>query len=86
MITMAQRGGAVRTLAAIPNLDALFNARVRQGVKFALADERGSVGFDAPPGGSWTIRFDRGRVRLLSRLSGLCLIGGGVWLAVTRTR
>jgi len=28
----------------------------------------------------------RGRVRLLSRLSGLCLIGGGVWLAVTRTR
>jgi pimeloyl-ACP methyl ester carboxylesterase len=62
---MAQRGGAVRTLAAIPNLDALFNARVRQGVTFALADERGSVVFDAPPVGSWTIRFDRGRVRLL---------------------
>lgn len=62
---MAQRGGAVRTLAAIPNLDALFNARVRQGVKSALADERGSVVFDAPPVGSWTIRFDRGRVRLL---------------------
>jgi pimeloyl-ACP methyl ester carboxylesterase len=61
---MAGRGGAVRTLAAIPNLDALFNARVRQGVKFALADERGSVVFDAPPVGSWTIRFDRGRVRL----------------------
>ena len=26
----------------------------------------------------------RGRGRLLSRLSGLCLIGGGVWLAVAR--
>jgi pimeloyl-ACP methyl ester carboxylesterase len=62
---MARRGGAVRTLAAIPNLDALFNARVRQGVKSALAEERGSVVFDAPPVGSWTIRFDRGRVRLV---------------------
>jgi pimeloyl-ACP methyl ester carboxylesterase len=62
---MARRGGAVRTLAAIPNLDALFTARVRQGVSAALADERGSVVFDAPPVGSWTIRFDRGRVRLL---------------------
>jgi pimeloyl-ACP methyl ester carboxylesterase len=61
----AGRGGAVRTLAAIPNLDALFNARVRQGVSSALGDERGSVVFDAPPVGSWTIRFDRGRVRLL---------------------
>jgi pimeloyl-ACP methyl ester carboxylesterase len=62
---MAQRGGAMRTLAAIPNLDALFNARVRQGVQSALADERGSVVFDAPPVGSWTIRLDRGRVQLL---------------------
>lgn len=63
---MPQRSGAVRTLAAIPNLDALFNARVRQGIKTnALADERGSVVFDAPPVGSWTIRFNRGRVRLL---------------------
>jgi pimeloyl-ACP methyl ester carboxylesterase/predicted lipid carrier protein YhbT len=58
-------GGAVRTLAAIPNLDALFSARVRQGVSSALADERGSVVFDAPPVGSWTIQLDRGRVRLL---------------------
>jgi pimeloyl-ACP methyl ester carboxylesterase len=55
----------VRTLAAIPNLDALFNARVRQGVSSALADERGTVVFDAPPVGAWTIRLDRGRVRLL---------------------
>ena len=62
---MARRGGAVRTLAAIPNLDALFNARVRQGVRAPLADERGSVVFDAPPVGSWTIRFNQGRVRLL---------------------
>jgi threonine/homoserine/homoserine lactone efflux protein len=28
----------------------------------------------------------RGRVRLLSRLSGLTLIGGGVWLALARSR
>jgi pimeloyl-ACP methyl ester carboxylesterase len=62
---MAGRGGAVRTLAAIPNLDALFNTRVHQGVSTALADERGSVVFDAPPVGSWTIRFDRGRTRLV---------------------
>jgi len=26
------------------------------------------------------------RVRLVSRLSGVCLIGGGIWLALTRTR
>lgn len=62
---MVQRAGAVRTLAAIPNLDALFNARVHQGVSGPLAQERGSVVFDAPPVGSWTIRFNRGRVRLL---------------------
>jgi pimeloyl-ACP methyl ester carboxylesterase len=65
VIDMARRPSAARTLAAIPNLDALFNARVRQGVTFALADERGSVVFHAPPVGSWTIQFDRGRVRLL---------------------
>jgi pimeloyl-ACP methyl ester carboxylesterase len=55
----------VRTLAAIPNLDALFNARVRQGVKAALAEESGSVVFNAPPVGSWTVRLNRGRVRLI---------------------
>lgn len=26
------------------------------------------------------------RTRLVSRLSGLCMIGGGVWLALTRAR
>jgi pimeloyl-ACP methyl ester carboxylesterase len=51
-------------LAAIPNLDALFSARVKQGVGAALADERGSVVFDAPPVGAWTVRLDDGRVRL----------------------
>jgi pimeloyl-ACP methyl ester carboxylesterase len=62
---VTHRGGAIRTLAAIPNLDALFNARLRQGVGMALAEERGSVVFDAPPVGAWTVRLDRGRVRLL---------------------
>jgi pimeloyl-ACP methyl ester carboxylesterase len=57
--------GAVRTLAAIPNLDALFAARLRDGVKAALADEYGSVVFDAPPVGAWTVRLDHGRVRLV---------------------
>jgi hypothetical protein len=56
--------GAVRTLAAIPNLDALFTARVRQGVKAALAEERGTIVFDARPVGCWTVRLNRGRVRL----------------------
>ena len=28
----------------------------------------------------------RGRVRLVSRISGLCLIGGGAWLALARAR
>jgi homoserine/homoserine lactone efflux protein len=30
--------------------------------------------------------LSRKRVRLVSRLSGACLIGGGVWLALTRAR
>jgi threonine/homoserine/homoserine lactone efflux protein len=30
--------------------------------------------------------ISRRRVRLLSRVSGACLIGGGVWLALTRAR
>jgi pimeloyl-ACP methyl ester carboxylesterase len=62
---VTHRSGAIRTLAAIPNLDALFNARLRQGVGMALAEQRGSVVFDAPPVGAWTVRFDDGRVRLL---------------------
>jgi pimeloyl-ACP methyl ester carboxylesterase len=53
-----------RRLAAIPNLDALFSARVRQGVGAALADVRGIVVFTAPPVGSWTLHLDEGRVRL----------------------
>ena len=54
----------VRRLAAIPNLDALFSARVRQGVGSALAEVRGRVVFAAPPAGAWTIWLDDGRVRL----------------------
>jgi pimeloyl-ACP methyl ester carboxylesterase len=60
----ALKGRAVRTLAAIPNLDALFTARLHQGVKSALADEQGAVVFNAPPVGAWTVGFDRGRVHL----------------------
>ena len=30
--------------------------------------------------------LSRSRVRLVSRISGLCLIGGGAWLALTRAR
>ena len=30
--------------------------------------------------------LSRSRVRLVSRLSGVCLIGGGMWLALTRSR
>jgi len=55
---------AGRRLAAIPNLDALFSARVRQGVGAALADERGAVVFSAPPAGAWSVHLDEGRVRL----------------------
>src|SRR5437764_13556356 len=53
-----------RKLAAIPNLDALFSARVRQGVGAALAEERGAVVFSAPPVGAWTVRLDDARVGL----------------------
>ena len=56
--------GSARRLAAIPNLDALFSARVRQGVGAALADVRGRVVFSSPPVGSWTVHLDEGRVRL----------------------
>jgi pimeloyl-ACP methyl ester carboxylesterase len=55
---------SARRLAAIPNLDALFSARVRQGVGAALADVRGRVVFSSPPVGSWTVHLDLGRVRL----------------------
>ncbi len=30
--------------------------------------------------------LSRGRVRLVARISGLCLIGGGAWLALARAR
>jgi len=46
------------------NLDGLFSARVRAGVGAALADAEGSVVFDAPPVGRWTLTLTDGRVRL----------------------
>jgi homoserine/homoserine lactone efflux protein len=36
--------------------------------------------------GSARTMLSRHRVRLVSRLGGLCLIGGGAWLALTRAR
>lgn len=56
--------GSVRMLAAVPNLDALFAARLRQGVGLALAEVRGSVVFDAGAAGRWTVRLHDGRVTL----------------------
>jgi threonine/homoserine/homoserine lactone efflux protein len=32
------------------------------------------------------VLLSRNRVRLVSRLSGVCLVGGGLWLALTRSR
>ena len=61
---VAQPALSGRRLAAIPNLDALFSARLRQGVGSALADEKGTVVFDAPPAGAWSVHLDDGRVRL----------------------
>ena len=61
---MAQPALSGRRLAAIPNLDALFSARVRQGVGAALADEHGTVVFSAPPAGAWSVHLAEGRVRL----------------------
>jgi pimeloyl-ACP methyl ester carboxylesterase len=63
-LTTASRSASVRRLAAIPNLDALFSARVRQGVGAALAEVRGRVVFSSPPVGTWTVHLDDGRVRL----------------------
>jgi pimeloyl-ACP methyl ester carboxylesterase len=61
---VAEPAPSGRRLAAIPNLDALFTARLRQGVGAALADERGTIVFCAPPAGAWTVHLDEGRVRL----------------------
>ena len=61
---MAQPALSGRRLAAIPNLDALFSARVRQGVGAALAEECGAVVFASPPAGTWTVHLNDGRVRL----------------------
>ena len=61
---VAEPALSARRLAAIPNLDALFSARLRQGVGAALADETGPIVFSAPPAGTWTVHLHEGRVRL----------------------
>jgi pimeloyl-ACP methyl ester carboxylesterase len=61
---VAEPALSVRRLSAIPNLDALFSARLRQGVGAALADETGPVVFASPPAGTWTVHLHEGRVRL----------------------
>ena len=43
----------------------------------------GAYALLAAQAGAW---LSRTRVRLVSYVSGLSLIGGGVWLALTRTR
>jgi pimeloyl-ACP methyl ester carboxylesterase len=63
-VTSTAAGASARRLAAIPNLDALFSARVRQGVGAPLADARARVTFCSPPVGAWTVHLDDGRVRL----------------------
>jgi pimeloyl-ACP methyl ester carboxylesterase len=62
--SVAEPAVTSRRLSAVPNLDALFSARLRQGVGAALADETGAVVFSSPPAGAWTVYFDEGRVRL----------------------
>jgi pimeloyl-ACP methyl ester carboxylesterase len=54
--------GPLRTLAAVPNLDAMFAARLRQRVGGALETTRGTVLFDAPPAGRWTVVLREGAV------------------------
>jgi pimeloyl-ACP methyl ester carboxylesterase len=59
--------GSVQLLRAVPNLDGLFAARVRLGLApgGALGQTRGSVVFEAPPAGAWTLRLHRGKVTVL---------------------
>ena len=51
------------------------------GWRGSLSD--GSYALLTGRAGRW---LSRRRVRLAARLSGACLIGGGVWLALTRAR
>jgi homoserine/homoserine lactone efflux protein len=54
-------------------LTAMATATVTDGAYAVLTGRAGAL-------------LTRHRVRLVSRLSGACLIGGGVWLALTRSR
>src|SRR4051794_2390789 len=65
--------GDTRTQVVLLGVTAMIVATLSDGT-YALLTGRA---------GAW---LARGRVRLVSRLSGACLIAGGVWLALTRTR
>jgi threonine/homoserine/homoserine lactone efflux protein len=66
------RGGATGQ-AALLGVTAMAVAALSDGAYAVLTGRAGSL-------------LARRRVRLLSRLSGLTLIGGGAWLALTRSR
>lgn len=58
---------------ALLGLTAMLIALLSDGAYAVLTGRAGSL-------------LSKKRVRLVSRLSGACLIGGGVWLALTRAR
>jgi homoserine/homoserine lactone efflux protein len=58
---------------ALLGVTAMLTALVFDGLYAVLAGRAGAV-------------LTRRRVRLVSQASGLCLIGGGVWLALARSR
>ena len=52
----------------------------------AMATAAISDGAYAVLAGRARTMLSRSRVRMVSRIGGLCLIGGGAWLALTRVR
>ena len=52
----------------------------------AMATAAVSDGAYAVLAGSARTMMSKSRVRLVNRVGGLCLIGGGAWLALARTR
>ena len=66
------RGNYVAQIALL-GLTAMIVALLSDGAYAVLTGKAG-------------VLLSRRRIRLVSRLSGACLIGGGIWLALTRTR
>ena len=66
------RGNYVAQIVVL-GLTAMATATLTDGAYAVLTGRAGAL-------------LTRGRVRLVSRVSGACLIGGGVWLALTRSR